>query len=307
MVQHFLSLLDWPAVSLNGLIEQAVRLKGEYRAGGNRPLLCGKTLALVFQKPSLRTRVSFELAMRHLGGHALYISDQEIGMGDRESIPDVVQTLGRYVQGILARMRNHADLLQMAECSSVPIINGLSNYDHPCQAMADVLTMYEEFGHLEGLRVTFLGDSDNDVTRALLFAAVKFGFQLTLSSPPGHGMPEETLDLAYTSGGPDVVKSVGEPVAAVRDADVIYTDTWVWFGLDAAEAERRLPAFLPYQVNEALLTRAQPHAIVLHCMPVNRGQEITDAVADGPRSRLLVQAENRLHVQKALLVHLLNG
>jgi ornithine carbamoyltransferase len=307
MPKHFLSLADWPAATLKEWIKEAVWLKREYRAGGNQPVLRGKALAMVFQKPSLRTRVSFEMAMEHLGGHALYIGAHEIEMGRRESIPDVVRTLGGYVHGIVARVQDHADLLQMAEHSPVPIINGLTNYDHPCQAMADVLTMYEEFGRLEGLRVAYLGDSDNDVTRALLFAAAKFGFQLIVSSPAGHTLAEETLNRARTLGGANVVRLIDDPVEAVSDVDVIYTDTWVWFGLEAAEAERRLRIFPPYQVNETLLAHARLHAIVLHCMPANRGQEITDSVADGPRSRLFEQAENRLHAQKAILVRLLGG
>jgi ornithine carbamoyltransferase len=305
MPKHFLSLADWPPTTLKELIEQAIWLKREYRAGGNQYMLHGKALAMIFQKLSLRTRVSFEMAMQHLGGHALYIGAHEIEMGKRESIPDVVRTLGGYVQGILARVHDHADLLQMAEYSPVPIINGLSNYSHPCQAMADVLTMYEEFGRLEGLRLVYLGNSACDVARSLLFAAAKFGFQLTISGPEQYTLDSETIHAARALGGDDVVRLVPDPDEAVRDQDVLYTDVWVWPSMDRVEVEAALPLFPPYQVDEALVAKAAPRAIVLHCLPANRGQEITDAVADGSHSRLFQQAENRLHAQKAILVHLL--
>lgn len=302
-MQHFLSLLDWPAEELRRLIDEAVFLKREYQTGGNRPALQGKALAMVFQKPSLRTRVSFELAMQHVGGYALYISPQEIGLGKRESIADVARVLGGYAHAIMARVFDHEHILQLAEWSPVPVINGLSDYNHPCQAMADVLTIYEEFGRLEGLNLTYIGDGNN-VTRSLLFAAAKFGFRLTLCAPEGYRLDDASIQKAKAAGGVDVYRLVEDPTEAVRDADVIYTDTWTSMGQEE-EAEIRRKVFPPYQVNYQLMTHAPKHTIVMHCLPAHRGEEITDPVADGPQSRLFPQAANRLHAQKSILVRLL--
>ncbi len=302
-MQHFLTLLDWSSSELLSLLDEAVFLKREYKTGGNRPILAGKTLALLFQKPSLRTRVSFELAMTHVGGYGFYLGPQEVGLGKRESIADVARVLGSYVHGIMARVFEHEHVEQLAEWSAVPIINGLSDYNHPCQAMADVLTIYEEFDKLEGLKVAYLGDSNN-VTRSLLFAAAQFGFTLAVASPEGYELEVGTVQLAKGTGGADVVQQYRDPIAAIKDADVIYTDTWTSMGQEA-EAEKRRDVFPPYQVNAELMARAPQYAIVLHCLPAHRGEEITDEVADGPQSRLFQQAENRLHVQKAILVRLM--
>ena len=305
MLRHFISLLDWSAPELRDLIEQAIFLKREYRAGGNHPALQGKTLALIFQRASLRTRISFEMAMQHLGGHALFIGPNEIELGKRESVADVVRTLGRYTHAILARVADHSLLLEMAKWSPVPVINGLSKYSHPCQAMADALTIYEEFGRLPGVAVSFVGDSHNDVTRSLMFAAAKFGFQLTLSSPEGYWMDSDSINKARAIGGEDAVRLIPDPVAAVRKADVIYTDTWTWSGLSETEVAERVRVLSPYQVNETLIAQAPAHAILMHCLPAHRGQEITDGAADGPRARLFDQAENRLHAQKSIVLRLM--
>lgn len=302
-MQHFLSLADWSASDLMELIQQAVYLKREYRTGGNRPMLKGKALGMIFQKPSLRTRISFEMAMQHTGGHALYISPNEIGLGKRESIPDVSRVVSGYVQGIMARVFDHDHVTQLAQWASVPVINGLSDYNHPCQAMADVLTVYEEFGRLEGIKMTYLGDSNN-VTRSLLFAAAQFGFKLIVSSPDGYELDDDSIQIAKSIGATDVVQLVTEPDEAVKDADVIYTDTWTSMGQEEESAKRR-EIFPPYQVNFPLISKAPKHAIIMHCLPAHRGEEITDSVADGPQSRLFQQAENRLHAQKAILVHLM--
>lgn len=302
-MRHFLDLADWSSEELMRLIDEAVFLKKEYRTGGNRPVLQDKSLGMVFQKPSLRTRVSFEMGMQHLGGYALYIGPQEIGLGKRESIADVARVLGGYVNGIMARVFDHEHVVELAKWSPVPVINGLSDYNHPCQAMADVMTIYEEFGTLKGLTLAYLGDSNN-VTRSLLFAAAKFGFKIVVSSPAGYNLDEETLDKAAGIGGYDVVKLVGDPQEAVRNADVIYTDTWTSMGQEE-EAEARRKVFPPYQVNYPLIQMAPSHTIVMHCLPAHRGEEITDSIADGPQSRLFPQAENRLHAQKAILVNLL--
>ncbi|MCI0712701.1 MAG: ornithine carbamoyltransferase [Chloroflexi bacterium] len=303
-MEHFLSLADWESSDLIDLIEQAVFLKREHRTGGNRQMLANKSLGMVFQKPSLRTRVSFEMAMKHCGGHALFLGPQEIGLGKRESIADIARVLGSYVDIIMARVFDHAHVEQLAEWSPVPIINGLSDFNHPCQAMADVLTIYEEFGELEGLQVVYLGDSNN-VTTSLAFAAAKFGFQLVIASPEGYKMDAETIKRARLLGSSqDTVVEVSDPVEAVQDADVIYTDTWTSMGQEEEAAQRR-EIFPPYQVNHQLIANAPAHTIVMHCLPAHRGEEITDSIADGPQSRLFQQAENRLHAQKAILVRLL--
>lgn len=302
-MRHFLTLADWSSDELLELIDQAVFLKREYRTGGNRQTLAGKSLAMVFQKPSLRTRVSFEMAMQHMGGYALYLGPDEVGLGKREAIADVARVLGGYVNAVMARVFAHDHIVQLAEWSPVPIINGLSDYSHPCQAMADVLTIYEEFGRLQGLTVAYVGDSNN-VTTSLAFAAARFGFTLVVSSPEGYIMHSDTLQTARLLGGRDVVVQEADVLQAVQNADVIYTDTWTSMGQEA-ETEKRRMVFPPYQVNYKVLSHASPHAIVLHCLPAHRGEEITDEVADGPQSRLFQQAENRLHAQKAILVRLL--
>ncbi len=291
---------------MRDLIRLAMHLKDEWRAGGNRPVLAGKVLGMVFQKPSLRTRVSFDVGMLHLGGHALYLSPNEIGLGKRESIADVARVLSGYVQGIMARVFDHAHVLELAEYSSVPVINGLSDYNHPCQAMADMLTIYEKFGHLEGLKLAFVGDGNN-VATSLLFASMRFGLNFSIATPPAYALPESVIVKAMRiAPDPDMITITTDPVEAVENADVVYTDTWTSMGQEA-EAERRRKVFPPYQVNNELLSHAKPTAIVMHCLPAHRGEEITDEVADGPQSAIFQQAENRLHAQKAILVRLMGA
>ncbi len=305
-MQHFLSLLDWSSADLKQLIEEAIFLKREYQTGGNRPVLQGKSLAMVFQKPSLRTRISFEMGMQHLGGYAFYVGPNEIGLGVRESIADVARVLSGYVSGIMARVFDHEHVEELAKWATVPVINGLSDYNHPCQAMADVLTIWEEFGgDIEGRIVAYLGDGNN-VTRSLLFAAAKFGFRLVFCGPEGYYLDAETIRRAEDASFLDCYDVAETPEEAVANADVIYTDTWTSMGQEA-EAEQRRRIFPPYQVNETLVANAPRHAIVLHCLPAHRGEEITDGVADGPQSRIFQQAHNRLHAQKAILARLLRG
>ena len=305
-MKHFLDLADWTAADLQYLLDSAVTLKEEHRRGGNPPLLKGKTLAMVFQKPSLRTRVSFEIAMQQVGGYAFYLSPQEIGLGKRESTADIARVLGGYVDAIMARTFEHQHVLDLARWSAVPVINGLTDYNHPCQAMADLLTIYEEFGRLEGLHLAYIGDSNNVVT-SLLMGAAQFGMKMTIGSPVGYQPRPAVLEKAHElAGGRLDVAVTDDPLAAVTGADVVYTDTWTSMGQEA-ETEQRRAVFPPFQVNEALLSHAAEHAIVLHCLPAHRGEEITDEVADGPQSRLFPQAENRLHAQKAILVHLLGA
>jgi ornithine carbamoyltransferase len=304
-MRHFLGLMDWSSAALRDLLERAVVLK---QRRGDSPWLQGKTLAMIFERPSLRTRVSFEVAMQQLGGRSLYLKSDEIGWGERESIADIASVLGVYAHGIVARINDYSNLVQMAQSSPIPVINGLTQYNHPCQAMADAMTLYEQFGQFNGLKLAYLGRSNQDVARSLLFAAAKFGFQLIISSPPGYALDEESLAQARSIAGEPVVQRIDDPAAAVRSADAIYTDVWISTGTTGAiEAGYRVQALAPYQVNSAILAAAPRHAIVMHCMPAHRGQEITDVVADGKQSRLLQQAENRLHIHKAILLDLLSS
>jgi len=309
MVQHFINLLNWSSDKLTYLLDKAIFLKHEYMTGGNRPYLKGKTLAMIFQRASLRTRISFEIAIQHLGGHSTNIDFNEIGLGKRESISDVTKVLGRYVHSIVIRIDDYADLVQIAKCSPIPVINGLTKYNHPCQIMADVLTMYEEFSRLEGLKVVYVGHSNQDVARSLLFASTKFGFHLTISSPENYLLDAESIELARASSGETRFQFVSDPHEAVRSADVIYTDVWISVtrSTDPVEAGYRGRVLAPYQINDELMAQAPSHAIVMHCMPANRGQEITDTVADGYQSRIFEQAENRLHIQKSILLHLMGS
>ncbi len=304
-MRHFLSLADYGRQEILDMLNLAIRLKDQWRRGGNEPLLRGKVLAMVFQKPSLRTRVSFDMAMRHLGGDALYLSPQEIGLGQREAICDVSRVLSRYVDAIMARVFAHEHILELARDASVPVINGLSDFNHPCQAMADALTILERFGQFEGLRVAFIGDGNN-VAVSLMFACARLGMDFTLACPEGYELPPHALalaeEMARETGAR--VRQVRDPEEAARGAQVLYTDTWVSMGQEA-ETEARLQVFRRYQVNQALVELAGPSVIVMHCLPAHRGQEITDEVMDGPHSVVFQQAENRLHAQKAILVRLL--
>jgi len=306
-MRHLLSIADLETRELKEILKLARELKAEWRAGGNRPLLAGKALGMIFQKPSLRTRVSFEMAMLHLGGWALYLSPGEVGLGTRESVPDVARVLGRYVDGIMARVFAHADIEVLAAYSPVPVINGLSDYSHPCQALADLLTIAEKKGGFEGLKLAYVGDGNN-VCTSLLFATTKVGMDIAVASPEGYAPPAEVVEKArgFAAQSGSQVTITTDPLAAVRGADVLYTDVWTSMGQEAEE-EERMRVFPPYQLNASLLAQAKPEAIVMHCLPAHRGQEITDEVADGPQSVIFDQAENRLHAQKALLAWLLGG
>lgn len=304
-MRHFLSIADHSRAELEAMLDLALQLKQERRSGGNAPLLAGKVLAMVFQKPSLRTRVSFDMAMRHLGGDALYLSPDEIGLGKRESIADVSRVLSGYVDAIMARVFSHDHILELARHAGVPVINGLSDFSHPCQAMADLLTVREHLGDLRGRSLTFVGDGNN-VAVSLLFGCSRLGVHFTQAAPEGYDLPERAVSLgrqmAAESGAR--LRFLRDPHEAVRGADVIYTDTWTSMGQEA-ETEKRKKVFPPYQVNARLVSEAEPDAIVMHCLPAHRGEEITDEVADGPHSVIFPQAENRMHAQKAILVTLL--
>src|SRR5579859_6581599 len=300
-MRHFLEIAESTSADLEHLIRLAVQLKLEWQSGGNRPVLAGKVLGMIFQKPSLRTRVSFDVAMLHLGGHALYLSPAEIGLGQRESIADVARVLSGFTQGIMARVFDPAHLTQLAQSSNVPVINGLSDRSHPCQALADVLTLYEHFGYLRGLRIAYVGDTNN-VTRSLAEASARLGMSLNVASPSSYQFDSATVQELTAQGLQLCVTD--NPAQAVEGVDVVYTDTWTSMGQEEEAAQRR-KVFPPYQVNAALLQKAARHAVVLHCLPAHRGEEITDEVADGPQSLLFPQAANRLHAQKAVLVMLM--
>ncbi|HMN10797.1 MAG TPA: ornithine carbamoyltransferase [Bellilinea sp.] len=305
MKKDFLAVADLSSTEVQRLLDQAVSLKAELKTGQNKPILAGKVLGMIFQKPSLRTRVSFEMGMKQLGGDAIYLSPQEIGLGQRESIADVSRVLSGYISGLMARVFAHDHILQLAKWSDVPVINGLTDYNHPCQAMADALTIQEEFGKEKGLNVTFIGDGNN-VAVSLMHVCAKLGWNFTLASPEGYDLVPESIDIANAIAEKtgSHFKFIRDPHSAVKDAHVIYTDTWTSMGQEE-EAKKREAVFPPFQVNEKLVDEARKDVIVLHCLPAHRGQEITDPVADGPHSRLFPQAHNRMHAQKAILVDLL--
>lgn len=301
-MKDFLAVSDYSPAELQEMLDLAVDLKKELKSGGNRPLLKGKVLGMIFQKPSLRTRVSFDMGMRQLGGDALYLSPAEIGLGQRESIADVARVLSGYVDGLMARVFAHDHVVQLAHWSSIPVINGLSDYNHPCQAMADALTIFEEFGTLKGLNVTYIGDGNN-VAVSLMHVCAKLGANFTIANPEDYDILPSAVEIArkFAAESGSTLSFLRDPHEAVKHAHAIYTDTWTSMGQEAESKKREL-VFPPYQVNAALVAEADPKAIVLHCLPAHRGQEITDEVADGPHSRLFPQAHNRMHAQKAILV-----
>ena len=305
MIEHLISVEELPSAEVWELLKLATELKKEWKSGGNKPVLAGKSLAMVFQKPSLRTRVSFEMGMLHLGGNALYLSPQEIQLGHRESVADVARVLSRYVDGIMARVFDHAHIEELAAHASVPVINGLSDYVHPCQGLSDVFTIYEKKGALKGVTLAYLGDGNN-VAHSLLFTGAKVGMEIRVAAPAGFEPDGEVVSRASESaretGGKVVLDA--DPRSAVSGADVIYTDVWASMGQED-EREARLPLFQPYRVNAELVGSAKRDAVVMHCLPAHRGEEITDEVVDSPQSIVLDQAENRMHLQKAILVSLM--
>jgi ornithine carbamoyltransferase len=306
MEKDLLSLADLSTDELWHILNVAQELKEEWQEeGGNQPILMGKTLGMIFQKPSLRTRVSFEVAMLQLGGEALYLSPNEIQLGKRESVEDVARVLSRYVDCIMARVFAHNDVETLAAYSRVPVINGLSDYNHPCQGLADLFTILEKKGVLHGLKLAWVGDGNN-VLASLLLGASKVGMDISAATPPGYEPPIDVVELAFrfAAESGSEIEIGNDPHAAVRDADIIYTDVWTSMGQEA-EREQRHKVFPPYQVNAALVAEADPEAFVMHCLPAHRGQELTDEVADGPNSVLFDQAENRLHAQKGLLAVLI--
>ena len=303
-VRRYVSVTDLGAEATLRLLDEAARLKGERARGHATPRLAGRTLAMVFQKPSLRTRVSFETGMTQLGGHAIYLGPEDIRLGSRESVEDVALTLSRMADLVMARVFAHDTVVELARHATVPVINGLSDREHPCQILGDLLTIRERKGRLEGLRLAFVGDGNN-VANSLLYGAALTGMHCTVAGPAGFAPQAELLAdaqaLARSSGAELAVTT--DLASACRGADVVYTDVWTSMGQED-EAARRRDAFRPYQVDEAVLALARPDAILLHCLPAHYGEEITYAASRGPRSAIFDQAENRLHAQKALMLAL---
>ena len=305
MLRHLLTIQDLTSAEIWKLFELAKKLKANQKDNQQPKLLEGKNLVMIFQKPSTRTRVSFEVAMTQLGGHALYLSSSDLQLSRGESIEDTARTLSRYVDGILARVFAHQDIVKLAGNSTVPVINGLSNDFHPCQALTDLFTIWEKRGDLENLTISFVGDGDNNVTNSLLLLSAKLGVNLRIGCPEKYKTSQAILNLAKS----DILKSKAEvkifsdPREAVKDVEVIYTDVWVSMGRE--DEEERIKTLSPFQVNRELLSFAKKEVMVMHCLPAHRGQEITDEVIDGPNSIVFDQAENRLHLQKAILAFLL--
>ena len=301
--RHLLSIADLTADELELLLSTAARLKRD----GYPRALEGQSLALLFEKPSLRTRVSFDVAMQQLGGHTIYLPQSEVGLGQRESVADVARVLSRYVQGIVARTYQQQTLVDLAAHTSVPVINALSDEQHPCQALADLLTIREQTGGVSGVHIAYVGDGNN-VAASLAQAAALAGANVRMASPPGYLLPEavviEVETYARASGGS--FRTLPSPEEAVRGADVVYTDVWTSMGQEDSY-QQRLKAFAGYQVSPELLGLAKPDAIFMHDLPVHRGEETVDEVIEGPQSVVFEQAENRLHVQRAVLLLLMAG
>jgi ornithine carbamoyltransferase len=295
--RDLLSISDLNPDELDFLVQSALSMKRD----GNRPVLDGKTVALIFEKPSLRTRVSFEVGMKQLGGSAIYLSQAEVGLGQRESVADIARVLSRYVAGIVSRTYEQRLLVDLAAAADVPVVNALTDEEHPCQALADLLTVREKMGRIAGVRIAFIGDGNN-VAASLALACGLAGAEFVIASPDGFALPGEIVEparqWARKTGG--AIETVVKPEDAVKGADVVYTDVWTSMGQEAAWRERQ-EAFQGYQVNVALMKLAKPEAIFMHDLPAHRGEEIDDVVIESAQSVVFDQAENRLHAQKALL------
>ena len=303
--RHLLRISDFSRDEVSAVLRLAAYLKGR-RLGEQLPLLRGKTLAMLFEKPSLRTRVSFEVAMAQLGGQVIFAQGNEFMIGSRETPEDAARVLSRYVDAIVIRTHAHEPLRRFADAATVPVINGLSEVAHPCQALADLLTIQEHFGVLAGLHIAYVGDARNNVALSLAEAAMLAGATVHFGAPGTHRPSEEMLAQLQLMGKPNggTARAFANPVRAVRGVDVVYTDVWTSMGEEAL-AERNQALLAPFQVNEKLFAYAAPHAIFMHCLPAHRGEEVSAGLIDGARSAVFQQAENRMHVQKALLVALL--
>jgi ornithine carbamoyltransferase len=302
-MRHLLNLFDLSRDEVLSLLKQTARLKEEHHQGKRRLTLVGKVLGLIFEKPSMRTRVSFQTAMAQLGGSSLYLSGAEAGMGTRETIPDFARVMSQYVDGVVLRTFAQSTVEAFAANSACPVINGLSDAFHPCQALADLFTIREAFGERAGRTLVFVGDGNN-MARSLAIGCALLGYRFVLAAPEGYGFDEPFLKELRARLPQGRLEQNGLPAKAVAKADIVYTDVWASMGQEA-EREARQKAFAPYQVNDGLLRDAPAHAKVMHCLPAHRGEEITGEVLDGERSIVFQQAGNRLHLQKALLEWLL--
>jgi ornithine carbamoyltransferase len=302
--KDLLTLHDLSPREFSGILDLSDEIKAH--PDRFRGSMAGKTLAMIFEKPSLRTRVTFETGMTQLGGHAIYLAPADIQLGSRESIPDVARNLERWVDVIMARTFRHESVVQLGRHARIPVINALSDYSHPCQALADFQTLREALGDLKSVRLAYVGDGNN-VCHSLMFAAAKSGASFTAVTPEGYEPLKEVVDLALSDARDTgaTIRLVRDPSEGVRGANALYTDAWASMGQEA-ETEKRARIFRPYQVNEALMAKADRGAFFLHCLPAHRGWEVTDAVADSPTSLIFQEAENRLHAQKAVL-HLVSG
>lgn len=300
-MKNLISILDVSITELNRLMADAARLKAERIEGCCHPLLAGRSLAMIFEKPSTRTRVSFEVGMYELGGHALHLNHEEMQLRRGEAVSDTARVLSRYVSAVMIRSRLHETVEEFAVHASVPVINGLSDREHPCQILADIFTIRERFGRTDGLVAAWIGDGNN-VCNSLILSSGLTGMEIRVATPAAYAPDPSIVAKGRAEGGRIVCSS--SPEEAVSGADVIFTDTWVSMGSEAETADRR-QAFAGYRVDDRLVDLATDGAVVLHCLPAHRGDEITDEVLDGPRSAVWDEAENRLHVQKAVLVSLL--
>ena len=301
--KDFLSIRDYSTDELNALLDSARSIKSDPSKYSKR--LAGKALALLLEKPSLRTRVSFDVGIHQLGGFSVSLSQTEISLGKRESVRDVAKNLERMVQGIMIRTFGHGIVEEMAESVGIPVINGLTDFSHPCQAMADYMTVLEAKGNLKGIKIAYIGDGNN-VAHSLIYGAARLGAHLAVATPEGYEPKHEVVTWARENAGAAgcTLDILHDPVAAASDADVLYTDVWASMGLES-EAAHRQTVFRSYQINEALAAHAKPDYVFMHCLPAHRGEEVADAVIDSPHSIVFQQAENRLHAQKAILLALM--
>jgi len=303
--KNLVSINDLSREEVTQILETAEIIKLRHYSDEEQPLLKGKVLGMIFQKPSLRTRVSFETGMIQLGGQAIYLGPDDIKLGQREATKDIAQVLSRYVSGIMARTFSHEIMLELAKYSSVPVINGLSELLHPCQVLGDLLTIKEKKGRLSNLKLVYIGDGNN-VAHSLLLGAVKVGMDIVLATPPDYEPKSEIVDIAKEDAKRinSKIEIIHDPKKAVDEADIIYTDVWTSMGFEK-ESKIRKDVFKPYQINQNLVNKAKEDVIILHCLPAHRGEEITDEVIDGHHSVVIDQAENRLHAQKGVLALLL--
>lgn len=305
-MKHLITLKDITTDEFNDILKLAIKLKDENKKGIPHPILKGKTLGMIFSKSSTRTRVSFEVGMYQLGGHALFLSSNDIQLGRGETIYDTANVMSRYIDGIMIRTYKQSDVEDLAKYGTIPIINGLTDLTHPCQALADFLTLYEEKKKLEGLKITYVGDGNN-VTHSLLYASALSGVNMSVATPKGFECDDEVvanaLSMAKKTGA--VLEFTNDPEKAVKNADAVYTDTWVSMGQEQ-EKEIKIKKFDGFQVNQSLMSKANDGAIFLHCLPAYRGYEVSEDVIDGKASRVFDEAENRLHVQKAVMAMLIS-